>query len=342
MQFLKILSAILIVIIVSACSNDFELTEKSEPLPIIYGVIAAQDTAVYIRVEKSFVSQTISGKDLALDPNNLYYDNTDVVLRHVKTGKEYTLNKVDGNLEGYKRQEGAFASAPNYLYKIKRNEINLIPGDDYKLIVRKDDGNIVCESSTPVLGAMTDDKGDILSPSVSAKLSFIYGSSLDVSFIPDKNAVIHDIIFKINYREFKAGIETKKSIEWKAGTNVSSKSGSSSGQVYSYPVSGRNFYQFLAGAIPPNDPLDPVSRVFDNITMKIISGGQPIKDYVNIGQINLGITSSGEIPVFSNISNGGRGLFSSKSTFERAGMILSNASLDSLRIGIYTKSLNFK
>ena len=341
MNFFRILLALTGIIILNACSNDFELTENSEPLPVIYGIISAQDTAIYIRVEKSFISQTVSGKDLALDPNNLYYDNVEVVLRHVKTGKEFIMNKVDGNLEGYQRDKGSFADAPNYLYKLKRNVINLIPGDEYKLLLRKDDGNIICESKTHILMSMSDDRGDILSPSVTSKLSFIYGSSLDVSFIPDNNAVIHNIIFKVNYREIMGGVETRKSVEWKAGVNVSNKSGIS-GQVYSYPVSGRNFYQYLAGAIPANDPLNPVTRVFDNVTLIIVSGGQAVKEYINIGQINLGITSSGEIPVYSNISNGGRGIFSSKTTFVREGMILANASLDSLRKGIYTKQLNFK
>ena len=341
MNFLMLFLAIATIGLLQACSNDFELTENSEPLPVVYGVISAQDTAIYIRVEKSFVSQTISGKDLALNPDNLYYDNAEVVLRHTKTSKEFKLRKVDGNLEGYKRDKGSFADAPNYLYKIRKNEINLIPGDDYKLIVRKSDGNIICEATTPILNVMSDDKGDILSPSTTAKLSFIYGSFVEVSFIPDKNAVIHDIIFTINYREIKNGVESKKSVDWKAGINVSSKIGGAS-PVYLYPVSGRSFYQFLAGVIPANDPLNPVVRVFDNINMSIISGGQPIKDYINVGQINLGITSSGEIPVYSNISNKGRGIFSSKTSFTREGMILAGTSLDSLRNGIYTKNLNFK
>lgn len=341
MNFFKTLLVFASLMVIASCSNDFELTENSEALPVVYGVISAQDTAIYIRVEKSFVSQTVSGKDLALDANNLYYDDADVILRHQKTGKEFVLTKVDGNYEGYPRDKGSFADAPNYLYKIRKNEINLIRGDEYKLIVRKTDGEVICEATTPILTEMSDNTGDVLSPSSSAKLSFIYGSSLDVSFIPDKNAVIHDIVFTVNYREIKNGNETKKSLDWKAGINVSNKSGGLS-QVYNYPIPGRNFYQYLAGVITANDPLDPVVRVFDNIDMSIISGGQPIKDYINIGQINLGITSSGEIPVYSNISNGGRGLFSSKTTFKREGMVLAGASLDSLKNGIYTKQLNFK
>lgn len=341
MNLLKLFLVVVAIGIIQACSNDFELTENSEALPVVYGVISAQDTAIYIRVEKSFVSQTVSGKDLALDPANLYYETAEVILKHINTGREFTLQKVDGNLEGYQRDPGSFADSPNYLYKIRRNEINLIPGDEYQLIVRENDGKVICQAKTPILAPMSDDLGDVLSPSISEKLSFINNSFFTVSFIPDKNAVIHDIIFIVNYREIKNGVEARKSVEWKAGINVSSKTGASN-SVYSYSVRGINFYQFLAGAISASDPLDPTIRIFDNIDFKIVSGGQPIKDYINIGQINLGITSSGEIPVYSNISNSGRGLFSSRTSFTREGMVLASTSLDSLKNGIYTKQLNFK
>ncbi len=324
----------------ASCSNEFELTEKGEDVPIVYGVISAQDTAIYIRVEKSFVSESVGGKELALDPKNLYYDNIQVVLRHEKTSKDFTLVRVDGNNEGYKRvPTGVFASSPNYLYKIKRNDINLIPMDDYKLIVKKSDGQILTEASTPILRAMTDAKQDV-NPKASATLAFGYTADFKVEFFPDVNSVIHDIILTMHYREIDAkGIELRKTVDWVAGKNTSNKVGVGN---YSHSFKGINFYQFLGSAIPANDPAKPVTRRFDNITLKIVSGGQPIKNYISIGQINLGITSSGEIPVYSNLSNGARGLFSSKATFQRDGMAITNTTMDSIRNGIYTRQLNFK
>jgi hypothetical protein len=134
------------------------------------------------------------------------------------------------------------------------------------------------------------------------------------------------------------GIEIRKTVDWVAGKNTSNKVGVGN---YSHSFKGINFYQFLGSAIPANDPTKPVTRRFDNITLKIVSGGQPIKDYISIGQINLGITSSGEIPVYSNLSNGARGLFSSRATFQRDGMAITKNTMDSLKFGIYTRQLNF-
>ncbi|MBP9056446.1 MAG: hypothetical protein KBF69_08660, partial [Saprospiraceae bacterium] len=123
-------------------------------------------------------------------------------------------------------------------------------------------------------------------------------------------------------------------------SGYSEKSGSSNS--YSLGTRGKAFYEFLAGSLSPNESGNQVSRYFKDISIKIISGGQPIKDYINIGLANIGITSSGEVPVYSNMSNDARGIFSSKTQFFRSGMTLSKPSLDSLRSGIITKKLNFQ
>lgn len=341
MKFLQFFSIAILLVSVHSCSNDFDLIDEGDSIPVIYGVISAQDTAIYIRVEKSFASEDISGIDLALDPNNLYFDDIQVVLKHDGSGKEVEMYRVDGNFEGLKRDTGFFASAPNYLYKLKRNEINLIEGDNYTLIVRKNDGQEICQSKTPILRAMREQDNDVPTPPATGLLSFKYSAPFKVDFFPDPNSAIHDIILTINYREFKNGVETQKSVDWPLGVNVSSKIGGS-GLGYTKSVLGRSFYQFLGAAIPAVDPSEQITRVIKDASLKIISGGQPIKDYITIGQINLGITSSGELPVYSNISNNGRGLFSSKSTFIRLGIPFNSETRDSIRKGIYTKQLNFQ
>lgn len=103
-----------------SCSNDFELTEGAVDTPIVYGMISVGDTATYIRVERAFVDENTSALVLSKDPAQLYYNDITVKIRHIKTSKDYTLKRVDGNLEGYQRDAGAFADAPNYLYKIKK------------------------------------------------------------------------------------------------------------------------------------------------------------------------------------------------------------------------------
>jgi hypothetical protein len=328
-----------LLIFIMSCSNDFQLVEGGQVVPVVYGVISSKDTASYIRVEKAFIDENIGGDVLAKDAANLYFEDVNVKLRHLKSGEEFTLQKVDGNLEGFKRDEGAFASAPNYLYKIKRSELNLIPKDEYKLIISKNDGSVLTEASTKILTPLSDDNNDV-EPRNTATFSFSYTSDFRVTWFPDENSVIHDVILIINYTEILNGLATEKSVTWKAGINTSDKIATSNS--YTFVTKGRAFYEFMASELPPSGPNNPVTRVFKDITFKIISGGQPIKDLIRLGQANLGITSSGEIPTYTNMSNGAIGIFTSKTEFVREGVGIARVSLDSLRNGVITKNLNFK
>lgn len=60
-----------------------------------------------------------------------------------------------------KEISGIFANTPNYLYKITRNELAFVPKQEYKLIVAKNDGNILTESSTKILTPLSDAKDDV-------------------------------------------------------------------------------------------------------------------------------------------------------------------------------------
>ena len=54
--------------LLASCSNDFELTEGTVDLPVVYGTISVGDSATYIRVEKAFVDEQTSAVQLAKDP----------------------------------------------------------------------------------------------------------------------------------------------------------------------------------------------------------------------------------------------------------------------------------
>jgi hypothetical protein len=319
---------VFISLLMQSCSNDFELTEGTVDLPVVYGMISVGDTATYIRVERAFVDEQTSAYQLAKDAANLYYDNIQVSLTHLKTGREYFLKRVDGNLEGYKRDSGAFADMPNYLYKIRRGELNFIPKDTYKLTVRKTDGTELTTASVVAIAPYANE--DITNPGPTALLSFNNLLDFKVRWFGDPAGVIHDVIFTFYVKEEKGGKIADKVVSWRVAENL---------EKTEYTFKGRAFYEFMQGAFE-KDPA--TKRYFQSASLSIVSGGQAIKEYISIGQANLGITSSGEIPVYSNLSKGALGLFSSKTSFTRTDIGLANVTLDSLRNGVITKSLNFQ
>jgi hypothetical protein len=157
-------------IVISSCSNDFELTEPETEIPVVYGMLSPSDTAIYIRVERAFIDSKTSALTLAKDISKLYFNDISVRLQQVTTGKEFALQRVDGNSEGYKRSQGAFADAPNYLYKIRKSDITLIPGQQYKIKIIKNDGVVLSEATTTLLNPLKNE--DVTSPNASALLSF--------------------------------------------------------------------------------------------------------------------------------------------------------------------------
>jgi hypothetical protein len=312
-----------------SCSNDFQLTEGQSDIPVIYGMLSPGDTATYIRVERAFIDENTSALTLAKDISRLYFDNPIVRIQHIKTGKVYTLSRVDGNLDGYKRASGAFADAPNYLYKIRKTDLSLIAGDQYKLIISKNDGIVLSEALTAALVPLKNE--DLTSPGPTASLSFINNLDFKFRWFGDENAVIHDVRFNFFIKEDKNGNISDKIITWNVVTNTDKTD---------FNVKGIAFYEFMQGAFTDKSPT--IKRYFQNASLTITSGGKEIKDYIGIGQANLGITSSGEIPIYSNLSNGGLGIFSSTTSLTRSNIGLTNNTLDSLRNGVITKSLNFQ
>jgi hypothetical protein len=61
---------------------------------------------------------------------------------------------------------------------------------------------------------------------------------------------------------------------------------------------------------------------------------------VNVTLANTGITSSGEIPTYTNMSEG-LGIFDSVNKFRRNGIGIQTSTRDTLKMGYLTKNLNF-
>lgn len=329
MKYIIGLSAILLFF---SCENDFDIIEDPKDIPVVYGFISLSDTAQYIRLERAFVDENISALEIAQNPDSLYYENAGVSLVRNSNNAVYQLQRVDGNLEGYVRESGVFAQSPNYLYKIHSSEIDLVGGETYTLRIERGDNFQVIEAMTVLLN-----NSSIKTPNPinAVTLDFDYVDKTRFIWQSDENAAIHDLFIRFNYRE--RGPETggqfiTKSVSWPVSTNINSDE-----ERVDVEVEGINFYSFLRGAIPVQEN---VERRFEDMDMIVISGGTEIQEFVAIGSANLGITSTQDVPVFSNIPEG-RGIFSSRNTVMLERINLSNPSLDSLRNGTLTRDLNF-
>ncbi|MCB9309289.1 MAG: DUF4249 family protein [Lewinellaceae bacterium] len=324
---------------IQSCSNDFELSEDASDLAIVYGFINPTDSAQYIRVERAFIDKNTSAYVLAKDANQLYFSDILVQLQVGENGTLHELKRVDGNLEGYPRSSGVFADAPNYLYKIKTSALGLTPNTKQKvtLSVKKVDGTTLTSATTTTLLPLTTK--DVDPPMSGSLLSLPYTSIFKVVWYPLDNLPISDVKLILEVSEKSGSITAKKYLNWKIGSNITDSNGVGSGLSYTASTLGRSFYEFMRS----NLEVDPtITRSLTGVTLEILSGDEDIRKYIQIGLANQGITSSGEIPTYTNLSNGALGIFSTVTKYSNSNYAFAKPTLDSLARGIYTKDLNFK
>lgn len=338
---MKFLNAVLIIslsLFTASCNDELKTVEGWKDIPVVYGLISLNDTATYLRVEKAFVDPQKSAFDVAQIPDSLYYKDVTVQLIRVRNNERFTLTKVDGNTEGYVRKDGIFAKAPNYLYKIKNSTLSLKSDEEWRIeLIKKGESKAFAQSSTKVIGDY-----DVTNPATSP-VFLRYDNTFNITVQTDElSARIYDVKVVINYDEIDPATPNQtstKSVKWDFASGTTRKAnGTTPDPITTFSRKGQDFYEFLGSAVPV---VAGVKRTFKSIDVEMYGGGQELINYINIGVANTGITGSQTIPTYTNITNG-LGVFSSRTKTVKTGVKLSDAALDLLINGEFTKKLNFK
>ncbi|MBT3544490.1 MAG: DUF4249 family protein, partial [Saprospiraceae bacterium] len=267
------LAIIVSVVIFTACDNDFDLVTDKVEIPVVYAIINAADTAQYFRVERAFIDENISALEIAQIPDSLYYADAIVTLTRVTTGEAWIMDEVDGNLEGYPRQDGIFATAPNTLYKLRTADITLEPEEQYMLTIDIGDNRPQIVANTvlikpPFLATPADEGGLNIDPARRFRINWNNNST---------NA-IYDAYVRLFYDETIDGVTTPKSIDWSLLKNS---------EINEIDVLSTGFYDLVGNSLV----VDPsITRQQRGASFTLISGSIEISDYIRIGQANLGIT----------------------------------------------------
>ncbi|MBK9108011.1 MAG: DUF4249 family protein [Saprospiraceae bacterium] len=334
MKQIKFAGFAVLILTLAACDEDFQLTEPFKAIPVIYGFMDRTDTAQFIRVEKAFVSEDISASTIAQNPDSLYYNDPLVKIVNLTQSKEYTLSKVDGNLEGFTRNSGPFAQSPNILYKIKTSAMQWNGGDSLQIIVQ------TSELASPVTAkiASVSDMKFTFPDDNTKQLKFFSINNYDFQWKHRTNARLFNLKALIHVEEFNitTGSSIIKIIEMPITTNFPGREGS--GEIFSsVKVFGSSLYNFL------NDKLSPetgIERYLIKLDFHLVGGGPEIKEYFEILNANTGITASQEIPRYTNLSQG-FGIFSSTHSIIKS-ITPQEPTTDSLKVHPLTRDLTFK
>ncbi len=314
-----------------ACSTEVQLEGPGKDIPVLYAFLNKQDTAHYIRLERAFQTSGANAEQIAQNPDSLYYKNAIVELEKLPNTQRFRLVRVDAAKEGYPRKDGPFAKAPNYLYKIKAGQLALRGNEELRVIINRGEGK-------PPISTQTTVVGDMSSPDrPSSPVAMVdYNRNITFGWQAPVSARVFDLRLRIRYREsVTATTFTNKTLEWVMAEDFQRVD---ENERVTYNITGEQFYRYLAG----NIEADPgKKRIFDGFDLLITAGGKEMVDFLRISRANTGITSSQVVPMYTNVPDG-LGVFTSRNSVLRSNLQLSTPSYDSLRLGKFTKRLNFQ
>lgn len=325
----------------SSCGNDIDLTAEWKDIPIVYGLISPKDSVNYIRLEKAFLDNNTSALQIAQNPDSLYYDNITVQIKSLNPDNEvtYDLVRVDGNLEGFPRDEGIFASAPNYLYKLENPNGELLEqGEDYELQINRGDNLPLVTASATMVSRIQIRQPEISQANVGDVNWSFSGLNIDWRASPD--AFIFDVLISMHIEEKDISNPANDRIitlDWKIKENLEAVVINNQVRLDTR-ISAQELYQYLSNRLEANTN---VSRDFLSFDILVSGGGEALFRYISAGNANTGITSTQVIPTYTNLSEG-FGIFSSKNFDFHEGYTLNSETVDSLQNNPLTRDLNFQ
>lgn len=323
----------------TSCSNDFELTSEWKEIPVVYAILSGDDAVHYVRVEKAFLDPEQSALLIAQNPDSIYYpaNAIQVYLQKVGNSTLFQLTRVDGNLEGFKRDTGIFADTPNWLYKITAQEMGgfLEENATYRLIIKRTDGqpDITAETVIPR-------KPNLISPNNTGtppKIQFMGQLTTLFRWTHDNNSAFFNVHLTVPYREVTPTGTIYDTIHWSPIQSLNAESTTATSTLSR--VAGNDFYTVVKNHI--QTPNDGRTRYFGFISIEVEGGGKEIREYRETALANAGLTGAEILQSYSNMSEG-FGLFTAKNYVRYNGYKLWEESIDSMRLSPITRDLNFK
>ncbi|MFO0467831.1 MAG: hypothetical protein ACK5ZX_00810 [Bacteroidota bacterium] len=329
----NLIDVVLMLLLVSSCETDFAIEANEKEIPVVYGVLNINEPKQYIRIQKAFLSKGSNVLDLSKDPNIIYYADGKAILTVLSTGKTILGKRMNAEDIGIKRDIGIFAESPNILYEFDTKDWIVTPPGK---VIFTFENEFLPKTVSAQISMIKDLQLREGVPSVPLNLG--YDRIITIGWNHSTDAKLFDLIMRIHYQEKSNktnGILINKSVEWVLKNNLEVGSDPTKG---TFSFKGVDFYKFLSNTLSVSSD---IQRNMKSVDIFLSAGGTEFKEILDLNQANFGLTGSNNIPRYSNIVNG-IGFLSSRMNVSRTDIPLSSATLDSLRLGVYTKTLQFK
>jgi len=354
----KTLLVLSLIALFTSCDNDLKIIADWKAVPAVYGILNAQDSVHYIKLNKAFLGQG-DVMMMAQEFDSLHFSVDQVGIRLLEKEEDDVPSQNGANWQTrntyeleptneFVRPEGVFSSPTQTIYKTTAP----LNKDFYYSVevYRKSNDTIIAQTDGPI---------PILSPlSVINPNTFSALIILPNSYIPKvqwrsvSGGKMYELSMRFNYMEFPisgASDTLFKSIEINYPSIFSIDT--DGGDNMRYPLSYDQFLGFIAANIP-DDPL--VRRLvvgFDSspigtgvsikhacLDFTLSAAGEDLATYLVLNENSNSLVL--DRPEYSNIENG-VGILSSRTVKSVNGVKISNQTNDEIAKSDVTKHLNF-
>jgi len=323
-------------VFLSACNdNEIDLTSDYKDIPVIYGLLDANEDSNWVRINKAFLGDG-NALIFAQVPDSLNYPNLQVALLKLSKSNGAVVDSLplQKTIDAVAKDSGFFASNSNVLYL---TTASIDKNFRYKLVVFNLDNQKRIEVTTNIAGASIFNYPS--STMVALNWEPANGDKtvkFEWNCNPSANTEAYQFELKFIYDEFLLSSPNNRVRKSFVNRYTMIPYSDCQSNIIKLPITKQEFYSSVANNLPVNQTL---GREFIQIDISVYGAAKAFYDYLVINK-----PSPSVVPRATDYTNipGGKGVFSSRSQLHMKGLKLNSVTIDSLRGGQYTSELNFE
>jgi len=323
-----------LLMLVSSCSDKFQVVDPAEPVPVIYFMMNPLDRVFYLTLSRTFTGD-LNAYELAGDPDRVFYDSADIRLEAWEG--QYKVQELQFSLSDRVKDPGYFPQVPGYCYKADVSQ-GFLPGslspiDSYRIIMQTEG------MAEPAFARVEKMRTSPVPSHFNRRIDFYpdgykyppdrYSSELKHETAVSPGGIAYQqFVCEFHYQVYE-GTWTDHAVTFTLRKNLLVDGGGIAPILYA-----DFFFSRLAAHIDPIS--DTITRRFISLNLVFLSADKYYKDYIEAIEEDGNM----DLPPKGNIING-YGLFSMFTIKRYEDMVLGQQSLDSLSMGQFTRHLGF-
>ncbi len=327
----------ILLITVSSCKQDFDITADYKEIPVVYGLLNQQENTHYIRIQKGYLIDGNALVAAGISDSVYYADSLTVLLKpffnNSPSGSPFTLHKIDGNLIGLPKDTGTFANTPNILYTFTGN---LDQNKTYKLEITNNSNGKKITAEVKLV------KDFIIStPRKGNKYNLQNANPVNIRWNTAENAGIYDLVVRFYYTEYRLSDNSfyrDTFVDIPFAKSALIDFGANNGEI---PLSSGAVLNYMAENVKSDIEVIREFNIKKGMEFKFAAGGTELANYIKFNQVQGGIASNEALSPYTNIA-GGYGLLSSRYYKQVDSVLLTDIALDSIACSSVSRGLKFK